>query len=154
MIDYMGGQMPQSYNELNAKTEFKNFLVRLGKIFSNIAILGLILSSAGIMSFVALAFTFIFGFLLIVMSLGTIFILVPNFSDIWLSVADTSSKIASFFMQNFYIFAGITIVFSILSFVLLIADRQSKHTARLVISGVIIAILLIFIVVALVGVGK
>ena len=154
MIDYMGGQMPQSYNELNAKTELKNFLVRLGKIFSNIAILGLILSSAGIMSFVALAFTFIFGFLLIVMSLGTIFVLVPNFSDIWLSVADTSSKIASFFMQNFYIFAGITIVFSILSFVLLITDRQSKHTARLVISGVIIAILLIFIVVALLGVGK
>ncbi len=146
--------MPQSYNELNTKTEFKNFLVRLGKIFSNIAILGLILSSAGILSFVALAFTFIFGFLLIVMSLGTIFILVPNFSDIWLSVADTSSKIASFFMQNFYIFAGITIVFSILSFVLLITDRQSKHTARLVISGVIIAILLIFIIVALLGVGK
>ena len=79
---------------------------------------------------------------------------VPNFSDIWLSVADTSSKIASFFMQNFYIFAGITIVFSILSFVLLITDKQSKHTARLVVSGIIIAILLIFIVVALVGVGK
>lgn len=146
--------MPQSYNELNAKTEFKNFLVRLGKIFSNIAILGLILSSAGILSFVALAFTFIFGFLIIILSCGTIFAFVPNFADIWLSVADTSSKIASFFMQNFYIFAGVTIVFSILSFVLLIADRQSKHTARLVISGVIIAILLIFIVVALVGVGK
>ena len=129
------------------KNDFKEFLIRLGKIFSNISILALLLCISGILSFVATAFILLIGLVVIILSVGTIFAIVPNYFDILMSTSEVSVKISAFFLENFYIFASIAIVGAVLSLILLLLDKRNKHIARIVISSVVIAVVIIAIIV-------
>ena len=129
------------------KNDFKEFLIRLGKIFSNISILALLLCISGILSFVATAFILLIGLVVIILSVGTIFAIVPNYFDILMSTSEVSVKISAFFLENFYIFASIAIIGAILSLVLLLLDKRTKHIGRIVISSIVIAIVIIAIIV-------
>lgn len=144
----------QSRTTQLSKNDFKCFLIRLGKIFSNISIFSLILCFCGILSFVATAFILLIGLTIILLSIGTIFIVVPNYFEIIMSASKISASISGFFLQNFYIFASIAIVGSILSLVLLLLDKRTKHTGRIVVSSIVIAIVVITIIVFALGVGK
>ena len=146
--------MDKTHTSPVAKNYLKNFVVRLGIIFSNMAILSLILCLSGIASFVALAFVFIIGFAIIIFSVGTIFVVYPNYFQTLMSAGTVTGQIADFFMNTFYIFASICILTSILSLVLLILDKRKKHVARIVISSIIIAVVLVFIIVFALGVAK
>ena len=134
------------------KNDFKEFLIRLGKIFSNISILALLLCISGILSFVATAFILLIGLVVIILSVGTIFAIVPNYFDILMSTSEVSVKISAFFLENFYIFASIAIVGAVLSLILLLLDKRNKHIARIVISSVVIAIVILVIIVVATGV--
>ena len=134
------------------RNDLKEFLIRLGKIFSNISILALLLCISGILSFVATAFILLIGLVVIILSVGTIFAIVPNYFDILMSTSEVSVKISAFFLENFYIFASIAIIGAILSLVLLLLDKRTKHIARIVISSIVIAIVIIAIIVVAVGV--
>ena len=144
----------QSRTTQLSKNDFKCFLIRLGKIFSNISIFSLILCFCGILSFVATAFILLIGLTIILLSIGTIFIVVPNYFEIIMSASQISAKISAFFLENFYIFVSVAIVGSILSLVLLLLDKQTKHTGRIVVSSIVIAIAIITIIVFALGVGK
>ena len=134
------------------RNDLKEFLIRLGKIFSNISILALLLCFSGILSFVATAFILLIGLAIIILSVGTIFVIVPNYFDILMSTSEVSVKISAFFLENFYIFASIAIIGAILSFVLLLLDKRTKHTGRIVISSIVIAIVILAIIVVVMGV--
>lgn len=134
------------------KNDFKEFLIRLGKIFSNISILALLLCISGILSFVATAFILLIGLVVIILSVGTIFAIVPNYFDILMSTSEVSAKISAFFLENFYIFASIAIIGATLSLVLLLLDKRTKHIGRIVISSIVIAIVIIAIIVVATGV--
>ena len=155
----------QSRTTQLSKNDFKCFLIRLGKIFSNISIFSLILCFCGILSFVATAFILLIGLTIILLSIGTIFIVVPNYFEIIMSASqisakisafflEISAKISAFFLENFYIFVSVAIVGSILSLVLLLLDKRTKHTARIVVSSIVISISIITIIVFALGVGK
>ena len=133
---------------VSTKNDFKNFLVRLGKIFSNMSILFLIISICGLFSFVSLAFVFLTGAVIIVITVGTIFIINPNFGSLFMSAVDVSSKVSIFFLENFYIFAGVTLATAVVSLVLLVLDRRTKHTARIVTSSIVIGIAVILTIFA------
>ena len=145
--------MPSPTYQLS-KNDFFNFLIRLGKIFSNISILSLILCFCGVISFAATAFILLIGLTIIILSIGTIFIVVPNYFEIIMSASQISAKISAFFLENFYIFVSVAIVGSILSLVLLLLDKRTKHTARIVVSSIVIAVAIITIIVFALGVGK
>lgn len=134
------------------KNDFKELLIRLGKIFSNISIFALILCFTGILSFVATAFIYFIGLSIIILSIGAIFAFVPNYFDILTSAAEISSKISAFFLKNFYIFASVAIVGAIISLILLLLDKRTKHTGRIVISSIVIAIIIIAIIIVATGV--
>ncbi len=133
---------------VSTKNDFKNFLVRLGKIFSNMSILFLIISICGLFSFVSVAFVCLTGVVIIVITVGTIFIINPNFGSLFMSAVDVSSKISTFFLENFYIFAGVTLATAVVSLVLLVLDRRTKHTARIVTSSIVIGIVILTIIFA------
>lgn len=145
----MESNMQNSYTTSLAKKDFHKFLIRIGKIFSNISILALVFCFCGVISFAATAFILIFGLIAIILSLGIIFLYVPNFFDILMSAAEVSSQISTFFLNYFFIFAAIAIITSIVSLILLVTDKQTKHVARIVISSIVIAIVLIIIIVVL-----
>ena len=139
--------MQNSHTNPLLRNDLKEFLIRLGKIFSNISILALLLCFSGILSFVATAFILLIGLVVIILSIGTIFVIVPNYFDILMSTSEVSVKISAFFLENFYIFASIAIIGAILSLVLLLLDKRTKHIGRIVISSIVIAIVIIAIIV-------
>lgn len=139
--------MQNSHTTPLLRNDLKEFLIRLGKIFSNISILALLLCFSGILSFVATAFILLIGLAIIILSVGTIFVIVPNYFDILMSTSEVSVKISAFFLENFYIFASIAIIGAILSLVLLLLDKRTKHIGRIVISSIVIAIVIIAIIV-------
>lgn len=139
--------MQNSHTTPLLRNDLKEFLIRLGKIFSNISILALLLCFSGILSFVATAFILLIGLVVIILSIGTIFVIVPNYFDILMSTSEVSLKISAFFLENFYIFASIAIIGAILSLVLLLLDKRTKHIGRIVISSIVIAIVIIAIIV-------
>lgn len=143
----------QNYQSISlAKNGFKQFSIRLGKIFSNISIVALILCISGMLSFVATAFILLIGLTVIILSIGTIFVMVPDYFDILMSTAQTSAKISEFFLANFYIFASIAVVGAIISLVLLALDKRTKHTGRIVLSSLVLAIAIVTIIVTVMGV--
>ena len=144
--------MQNSHTTTLLRNDLKEFLIRLGKIFSNISILALLLCFSGILSFAATAFILLIGFVVIILSIGTIFAFVPNYFDILMSTSEVSVKISAFFLENFYIFASIAIIGAILSLVLLLLDKRTKHIGRIVISSIVIAIVIIAIIVVATGV--
>lgn len=147
----MGDIMQTPHTTSTTKIEFQTFIVRLGKIFSNLSILFLVLSLCGVLSFVALAFVILIGFTLIILSIGTIFVYVPNYWDILTKATDISVSIANFFLQNIFVFIPLTILFAIVSLILLKLDKQNSHTVRIVLSSIIIGVAVIAIIVLLVG---
>lgn len=144
--------MQNSHTTPLLRNDLKEFLIRLGKIFSNISILALLLCFSGILSFAATAFILLIGLAIIILSVGTIFVIVPNYFDILMSTSEVSAKISAFFLENFYIFASIAIIGAILSLVLLLLDKRTKHIGRIVISSIVIAIVIIAIIVVATGV--
>ena len=145
--------MQNSHTTQFLRNDLKEFLIRLGKIFSNMSILALLLCFSGILSFVATAFILLIGLVIIILSIGTIFVVVPNYFDILMSTSEVSVKISSFFLENFYIFAAIAILGAILSLVLLLLDKRTKHIGRIVISSIVIAIVILVIIVVATGVA-
>ncbi len=139
--------MQSSHTTPLLRNDLKEFLIRLGKIFSNISILALLLCFSGILSFAATAFILLIGLAIIILSVGTIFVIVPNYFDILMSTSEVSVKISAFFLENFYIFASIAIIGAILSLVLLLLDKRTKHIGRIVISSIVIAIVILVIIV-------
>lgn len=133
----------------SAKFEFLSFCIRLGKIFSNLSIIFIILCFAGVLSFVSTAFILLIGFTLIIMTLGTIFVLVPNYWDGLTNASQISSKISMFFLENSILFISLAIGFAVISLIFLLVDKRERPVARIVISSIVIVIVLIVAIITL-----
>ena len=144
--------MKELSTTMPVKTEIKNFIVRLGIIFSNISIFSLILCYFGILSFISTAFILLVGLVIIVLTIGTIFIIVPDYFNIFMSVTDISAKVSAFFLDNFYLFISITILSSILSLILLLFSKQTRYIGRIIFSVIIVIIAMFTIIIIAMGV--
>lgn len=136
----------------SAKIVSRMFLTRVGKICSNLSIILIAVSLLGMVSFIATALIFLFGVVVILLSIGTIFAYVPNFFDYILSGVQYSASVASFFLQYWYAFLPVGIALAAISLVLLATDKNSRHTGRIVISSIVVGIALLSIIVLAVGV--
>ena len=132
---------------LTPRAELENFGVRLGKIFSNMAIVMVIVTLFGIMSFVTTVLVMLIGICVTIITLGTIFIIAPEFWDKILSTGDFTGKIASFFMQNIFLFMGLAVGLSVISIVFLSFDKHTKHVGRIVVSSIVIAVAAVSLIV-------
>ena len=144
--------MKELSTTMPVKTEIKNFIVRLGIIFSNISIFSLILCYFGILSFISTAFILLVGLVIIVLTIGTIFIIVPDYFNIFMSVTDISAKVSAFFLDNFYLFISITILSSILSLILILLNKQTTYIGRIIFSVIIVIIAMFTIIIIAMGV--
>ena len=144
--------MKELSTTMPVKTEIKNFIVRLGIIFSNISIFSRILCYFGILSFISTAFILLVGLVIIVLTIGTIFIIVPDYFNIFMSVTDISAKVSAFFLDNFYLFISITILSSILSLILILLNKQTRYIGRIIFSVIIVIIAMFTIIIIAMGV--
>ena len=141
----------QDYSALSAKEELTSFLTRLGKIFSNISIVALLLCLAGILSFVSTAIILLIGLALILLTIGVIFLYIPDYFEKLMKVSNISAQVSAFFMQNFAWFAVVSIIGAVVSLILLSLDRTTRHTGRIVLSSCVIGVVIITVIVFLAG---
>ena len=132
--------------------ELSRFTNRLGIIFSNIAIFALILSYMGFFSFLTIAFLILIAGILIILSLGTIFIMIPNFGDFFSSSIKIAANISTFFLDHTYLFTTITLVLAIASFIFFFFDKKNRQIGRMICSVFVCLLALIAIFIMKVGV--
>lgn len=131
--------------------ELSQFATRLGKISFNLSIIFLVFCLCGILSFISTALIIIVGLLVIIITLGTIFVINPDFWDGFMSAVDISSNVSNFFLNNLYIFAGLSISLAVASLILLSRDKTEKHTGRITTSVIIIILSIIGIIINVAG---
>jgi len=116
-------------------------LTRLGVISSNLAIIFAILSFLSIVSVFLSIFYYMLLFCIIVLTLFTI-LADPNFRALF-SGGSSFTEFIMKFAALAPMFMAISGVFSILSIILLATDKHSRHTGRIVFSGISIGIVVI-----------
>ena len=133
----------------NQNTQKENRVVFgvLGKIFYSLSILMLIVSAFGIVSFVASAIVMLVGFTSILVTLGTIFLMVDGFWGKLQSAVNFTTRISDFIFRYYYLFTSLSIIFAVLAIIFLKLDKK-RHTGCIVFSCVIIALSVVAIIIA------
>lgn len=136
--------------------EYSNiYLAHFTKILSNYSILGTVLMLLILLGTVFFALYYIFAFvasvLLIVCTLGLVFISNPKiFGDIF-NASVGMEKLLRYSHSAFPYIFGITMVVSIISLILLCVQKENRSVPRIVFSSCIIAISLIVGLIYLLG---
>ena len=131
-----------SKNNLILKLHFE----RLGKIFFNYSIVGLILSFLPFISLVTLIFIWIFVIIFVVLTLFIV-LLSEDFRRTVGTINNSISDISYSLLEALPVITSVTIALSISSIILLSLNRNNPHRPRKIISIIVIiieAILLIF----------
>lgn len=123
------------------------YLGHFGVIFSNIAIVGLIVGVMTLLSSILVvlgsAFSVLFLVMGILVTLGAIFAIVPNY----LSLFGKATKILDWFPIKQFVTAStyilpISMALCIASIVLLCFDKQKNHKGRIIFSSIVLGLLI------------
>ncbi len=140
--------------KINERLALMDFTTRLGKIFFNLSIVLLIVVIAAFSTAMIGVLILLFGFILIILSFGTIFTLVDNYFDKLTNVSGITLEISTSILQYWDILIISSILLAALSIVLLAIDKRQKHIARIVIASIIVGIAVIVAIAFLSGVIK
>lgn len=125
-------------------------LEKWGGVFSKFVIICLILGSLAFASIILLPLVWLLGFLLILVTLGFIFALIPGYWSKLTGFGDTINKIGDFFLRVGPYVAGAGIAFCIMAILCFSLDKNKKHVKKIVllsISLVLFIVGLIFILI-------
>ena len=143
---------PVEFNPQNTfKRELGCFSLRLGKIFFNLSIFFLVLCICGILSLISTVVMIVFGIVVTLATLGTVFVIMPNFWSNLISGINIAGNVSEFLMSNFYIFASIAVACSILSIIISALDKQNKHKGKIVIASIVLAVTIVSIIITMAG---
>lgn len=135
------------------KSYIKNvYFARLGIIFFNIALGSLLMFICTMFSPILLAVLWILGFMLILISIGSIFVIIPGYWGKLTSFISNSSSFVSRLIEILPYILVVGIVASAVSIVFLFLDKNNKHKGR-IIGSIIFAILLVICLVFILAGG-
>lgn len=119
-------------------------VAHLGKIFSNIAILGVVLCTASIAYFLLIAVYYLILIMVVFATLFLIFVVYPEFSKWFTSTETINEAMVQFTSTYVPIIAPVTLVVSAIAIAALAISKQKNITARLAISIICLIVSLIF----------
>ena len=107
------------------------------------------------LSTVLTALYYVFSFVIVVSTIiftvGTIFVIKPNFIGDMFAGGDTMVNITKALNKAFPYVLGFTLAFAITALVLLCVQKEKKSTARIVVSSVIIGLAVVLSLVFFLG---
>ena len=131
------------------------YTLHFGKILSNYSILGICFMSLIMLSTVLTALYYVFSFVIVVSTIiftvGTIFVIKPNFIGDMFAGGDTMVNITKALNKAFPYVLGFTLAFAITALVLLCVQKEKKSTAKIVVSSVIIGLAVVLSLVFFLG---
>lgn len=130
------------------------YLTRLGVILSNLSIVMLVISLSSIVTVIATMFTLIIGFMLMIVSVGVVFAIIPDYWQRLISSAEFIGKVNEVIFKIWPAITIVGIVSAVASIICLCFDKTRNHIVRIVVSGVVIACIVIFALVMIAGGAK
>ncbi|MGM9971747.1 MAG: hypothetical protein ACI35W_05005 [Anaeroplasmataceae bacterium] len=124
---------------------------RLGKILFNISLLALIISLCPPFSWFIIALIAIIGVLIILCTIGLVFVVVPDFISKFQATIDYASKISQFLLSILPMTISIAFVCSLLSIIFLLYDKNNSHKARIFIAILSIVVSIILFIIFVLG---
>ena len=126
------------------------YLARTGVILSNISLACLIISLSSFLSVIFIMLSWILGFFLIIVSVGTIFAVIPNYWQLLTSSASTMSNVLAVLTRIAPYLAIVGVLASVASIVLLSLDKNKSHPARITFSAVVCGLIILSFVIILI----
>ncbi len=137
------------------KTYASIYADHFGKITSNLSIFGVSLMAiillGSIISILFYVFSLFLAFIIIITTMGTIFISYPNFIHDMVNVNGALPKISMACLNAFPYIFGVTLAMSIISLVFLCIDKDRRSVPRIVFSCIILGLVVVFGVLFLLG---
>lgn len=129
------------------KTYENMYFTRFGKIMFNYSIAGLCLMAAIIFCTIFSALYYVLGaffaFIVIIFTVGTIFITVPDFFSRVMGGGEALVMLTTKAFQIFPYVLGVTFVTSIISLILLCLQKEKRSVPRIVTSSIILGLTII-----------
>ena len=140
--------------ETPAKVLSSMYFSRFAIILSNLSLVCVILSFASAITVIISWLIWIVGLSLIIVTLGIILLVFPGYWDGLMNSSQTLSDVSAFLIKFWPIISGLGVISAVVSIVLLACDKTRNHTARIVFSSVVLALIVIAIIVLLLEGGR
>lgn len=125
-------------------------LGRLGIILSNYSIVGVLLLFSSFLFFLGYALFYMMLLFISIATLGLIYILAPNFANLW-GAAESMEGLINFIGGATGVIGVIVLFSTIASMILLWVDKNNRSIPRIIFAGVMCAIALVFVIGAIAG---
>ena len=136
------------------KMSAKMYLIRFGKILFSLSLIALIISFLPSVSFLMTAFYVLIWFIIVIITLGTVFITNPDFANSLTSSIEILGNISTALYDASLYLLPTAIVMSILSIVFLAMDKTDRHIARIVFASIFLALSVILFIIRLINLGQ
>ena len=126
---------------------------RLGRILSNLSLLGLVLLLAPLVSICVLAVYYLFLIIVPIITLGMIFldpVSATWYSNLWAG-GETIQNFAAFLGQIWPIIGGVALGLAVLSLLFLVLDKRNLAKGRIAYSIVVCVLIILFIILIATG---
>lgn len=121
----------------------KKYMYHLGIILSNLSLFALLLSFLNLFSFLVPVFGFIVLFLMVLFSIGMVFLYIPNFGSWFTSLGDFATKFMPLINKLFPVLLAVSLACAVASMVLLLIDKTKRPWGRISFSIVLISLVVI-----------
>ncbi len=140
--------------ETPAKVLTSMYFSRFAIILSNLSLVCVILSFASAVTVMISWLVWLVGLSLIAVTLGIILLMFPGYWDGLMNSSEVLSKVSAFLMQYWPIISGLGVISAIVSIVLLACDKTKNHTARIVFSSIVLALMVVAVIVLIAEGGR
>ena len=120
------------------------YLTRLGIIFSNLSIICVVYCLGSVLTTILSALAIMLGFMLMIVSVGLIFIFIPNYWQLLMHNTDVIGVVNEFLIKTWPIVAIVGVCSAVASILCLCFDKTRNHIPRIVISSVMLGIIIVF----------
>ena len=136
------------------KMAAKMYMVRLGKILFGLSLIALIVSILPTVSFLMIAAYFLVWVIIVIFSLGTIFVTNPDFANSLISGTDFLANVTTTLHEASLYLLPFTIIATILAITFLALDKTDRHVARITFASIFLAIAIIMLIIRIVSMGQ
>lgn len=129
----------------------KSKLQKYGVMLSNLSIVCLVCCLLSVFTVIIMPLVWVLGFLLILVTLGIIFAIIPNYWSKLEGFSETINKVNKFLLKIGPYVACVGIVLAIASIVMLVLDKTNKNTKKIVITSIACVLLIVCLVLCFVN---
>lgn len=129
----------------------KSKLQKYGVMLSNLSIVCLVCCLLSVFTVIIMPLVWLLGFLLILVTLGIIFAIIPNYWSKLEGFSETINKVNKFLLKIGPYIACVGIALAIASIVMLVLDKTNKNTKKIVVTLIACVLLIVCLVLCFVN---